>query len=89
MNLYITKLISSCLKQTPTLRMVTQNSVKTPKEVDRAKEALAADTTAILMVIAETAHSLISHSKKIRRQFYFQSYNHQKWTSIESAQKDS
>ena len=61
MNLYNTKLISSCLKQTPTLRIVTPNSIKTPKEADRAKEALTANTAEIAMAIAETVHLLIIH----------------------------
>ena len=61
MDLYNTKLISSSLNQTPTLRMVTPNSVRTPEEADRAKKALAANAAAIAMAIAETAHSLIIH----------------------------
>ena len=54
MNLYNTKLILSSPKQTP-------NSVRTPEEADRAKEALAAYAAAITTAIAETVHSLILH----------------------------
>ena len=52
MNLYNTKLISSCLKQTP-------NNVKTPEEADPVIEALVAPTAAIAMAVAGTGHSLI------------------------------
>ena len=62
MDLYNTKVILSCLKQTPTLRMVTPNSVRTPEEVDRAKEALAADAAVIAIAIAERTHLLIFRS---------------------------
>ena len=44
--------------------MITPTSAKTPKEVDRAKEDLAADSTAIAMTITETTHSLIIHLKE-------------------------
>ena len=54
MDLYNTKLILSCLKQTPTLGTVTPTSTKKPEEADRANEALAADAAAIAMAIAET-----------------------------------
>ena len=57
MDLYNTKLILSFFKQTPTLRMVTQISARTPKEADRDKEALTVDALAIL----ETTHLLIIH----------------------------
>ena len=52
MNLYNTKLISACPKQTP-------NSVRTPEVASRAMDALAAPTVAIVMVIVETVDSLI------------------------------
>ena len=54
MNPYNKKLILSCFKPTP-------NSVKTPKMVSQATEALAAPTAAITMEIAEIAHLLILH----------------------------
>ena len=54
MNPYNTKLILSWFKPTP-------NSVRTPEVASQAMEVLAAPTTAITMVIAETAHSLILH----------------------------
>ena len=54
MNLYNTKLILSCPKQTP-------RSVRIPEEVDPAKEALTANAAAIAMSITETAHLLILH----------------------------
>ena len=58
------KLISSCLKQTPTLRIVIPTSASKPEEVDRGKEALAANAAAIAMTIAETIHLLIIHLKE-------------------------
>ena len=64
MDLHNTKLILSCLKQTPTLRMVTPTSTSMPEEADRAKEALAANAVVIAMVIAETTQSLIISLKE-------------------------
>ena len=61
MNSYNTKLILSCLKQKPTFRVVTPNSVRTLEEEDQVKEALAADAAEIVMAIAEKTQLLIIH----------------------------
>ena len=54
------KLILLCLKQTltPTLAPVTPTGTKSPEEVDRAKEALAAETAAVPQAIRATTQSL-------------------------------
>ena len=64
MDLYNTKIILSCLKQTPTLRRVTPTSAMTPEEVDRAKEFLAANAAAVAEAIAKTTHLLNIHLKE-------------------------
>ena len=59
-DLYNTKLISSCLKQTltPTLALVTLTGTKSPEEVDRAKEALVEEAVAVAEAITKTTQSL-------------------------------
>ena len=54
-------LILSCLKQTVTLWLVTPTVTKTPQEADGAKESLAAEATAVVEVVAETAQLLNIH----------------------------
>ena len=62
MNLYNTIVTLSCPKQTPILRMVTPNSVRTQEETDHTKEVLAVNAAAIAMAIKETTHLLVIHS---------------------------
>ena len=64
MNLYNTKLISSCLKQTLILDVVIPNVTESPQKADGAKEALAAETAAVVQAIAETVQSLNIHLKE-------------------------
>ena len=61
----------SCLKQTPTLGMVTPTRVITPEEADGAKEALEAKATMFAMKIAEIAQLLIIHLKAKERGLSF------------------
>ena len=67
----------------------TQNSVRTPVETCQATEALVAPTAAITMATAETAHSLILHLWKNKKELHFPSFNHQRRTLINSAQEVS
>ena len=70
-----------CLKQTSTLGIVATISVITLEEMDRTKEDLAAEATAIAMTIREINQLLIIHLRKNKRWLSFQTHNHQKRTS--------
>ena len=59
MDPYNTKLILSCLKQTPTLGMVTPTRTITLKEADKAQEALVTKAVMVAIAITETAQLLI------------------------------
>ena len=60
-DLYNTKLIMSCLKQTLTLGPVTPTGAITPEEAEEAKEALAAEAVAVAEIITEIAQLLDIH----------------------------
>ena len=80
MDLCNTKLISSCLEQIPTLRMVKPTSTRTPEEVDKVKEALEDNAAAIPMAITETQNRMCCGCQTLKNivlkptQFYVKNY---------------